>query len=171
MTRHAGFPPVSSGRSVVLILGSLPGRMSLEAGEYYAHPQNGFWKLMGELFGAYPGLSYAKRKRMLTKHRVALWDVLAAAERKGSLDASIVATSMVPNDFRKFLRSHRSVRLICFNGQKAADLYHRKVVPVLGREFREMRLQTLPSTSPAHASMSFDEKLRRWSIALDGDVE
>jgi double-stranded uracil-DNA glycosylase len=164
MTRHAGFRPVSSGRPVVLILGSLPGRMSLERGEYYAHPQNGFWKIMGELFGATPELTYATRKRMVTKNRVAIWDVLAAAERKGSLDSSIVAASMVPNDFRKFLNSHRCVRLICFNGRTAANLYQRKVVPMLDGEFTEIRYETLPSTSPAHAAMSFAEKLKRWSI-------
>ncbi len=168
MMRHAGFRPVSSGRSVVLILGSLPGRMSLDVGEYYAHPRNGFWKVMGELFGANPELPYAKRKRILTKNRIALWDVLAAAQRRGSLDSSIVASSMVPNDFRTFLRSHRSVRLICFNGRKAADLYRRKVAPVLGGEYREIRYETLPSTSPAHAAMSFDQKLKRWSIVRAG---
>jgi len=166
--RHAGFRPVSSDRAVVLILGSLPGRKSLEVGEYYAHPQNAFWMLMGELFGANPELPYARRKRILTRNRIALWDVLAAAQRRGSLDSSIVASSMVPNNFRKFLRSHCSVRLICFNGRKAADLYRRKVVPELAGEFRDMRYKTLPSTSPAHAAMSFDQKLKRWSLVRTG---
>ena len=167
MKRHAGFPPVSSGRAIVLILGSLPGRKSLEVGEYYANPRNDFWRMMSRLLGANPELAYAKRKRILARNGIALWDVLAAAQRQGSLDSSIVGSSEVPNDFRKFLKSHRSIRLVCFNGKKASDLYRRRVLPTLNGHFSAIRYETLPSTSAAHASMSFDRKLSRWSIVRD----
>lgn len=162
--RHAGFPAVANGRAEVLILGTLPGRMSLQAVEYYANPRNGFWSIMGRLLDSNIDVPYAQRKRMLTRNRIALWDVLAAARRPGSLDSSIVASSLEPNDFRRFFRSHPRVRLVCFNGKKAADLYRRVVLPSLGTEAALTRYESLPSTSPAHAAMSFGRKLARWRI-------
>lgn len=98
------------------------------------------------------------------KNRIALWDVLAAARRAGSLDSSIVTSSLEPNDFRRFFGSHPRIRLVCFNGKKAAHLYRRVVLPSLGTEFANARYENLPSTSPAHAAMSFEGKLARWTI-------
>ncbi|MGH7406155.1 MAG: DNA-deoxyinosine glycosylase, partial [Candidatus Methylomirabilales bacterium] len=137
--RHTGFPAVSNRQAVVLVLGSLPGRRSLEVGEYYANARNAFWRMMGRLLGENLDLPYATRKRILKKKRIALWDVLAAAQRPGSLDTSIVGTSAVPNDFRIFLKSHPNIRMVCFNGRKAADLYRRKVLPTLSADFAEIR--------------------------------
>ncbi|MGH8679126.1 MAG: DNA-deoxyinosine glycosylase [Burkholderiales bacterium] len=162
--RHAGFPAVENGQAEVLVLGTLPGRLSLQAGEYYANPRNSFWSIMGRVLNSSTDVPYAKRKQVLTKNRVALWDVLAAARRPGSLDSSIVTSSLEPNDFRRFFRSHPRVRLVCFNGKKAADLYRRVVLPSLGTEFANIRYENLPSTSPAHAAMSFEKKLARWTI-------
>jgi hypoxanthine-DNA glycosylase len=163
-----GFPPIADERARVLVLGSLPGRRSLEMSEYYAQPQNAFWRIMGRLFGAEPSLPYAQRLERLHAARVAVWDVLAAGEREGSLDASIVRASMVVNEFGPFLAEHRGIELICFNGGTAAALYRRKVLPRLSPERAALATHLLPSTSPAHASLRFEQKLARWSAALGG---
>ena len=94
------FPPIAADGARVLILGSLPGTRSLADQQYYAQPQNAFWKMMGEFFGAGPELPYAARTERLSASGIALWDVIASAERPGSLDSSIVSRSVVVNDFR-----------------------------------------------------------------------
>ena len=165
---HAqGFPPIADAHARVLILGSLPGQVSLQRQQYYAQPHNAFWKIMGRLFDARPELPYDERTQRLVRDGVALWDVCAAATRPGSLDAAIVHASVVPNDFAAFIASHPRLRLICFNGAKAAELYRRLVLPSLPRTLRPVGYETLPSTSPAHAAMTFEEKLTRWSIVRD----
>jgi TDG/mug DNA glycosylase family protein len=161
-----GFPPMSSPPARVLILGSLPGRLSLERGEYYAHPQNSFWKIIAARIPELPS-DYAGRIRVLIEKRVALWDVLAAATRSGSLDADI-SDDAIPNNFRAFFRAHPDIRLIGFNGGTAAKLYERHVLPTLIESQSAIARTTLPSTSPAHAGLSFAEKAARWS-AIFGD--
>ena len=164
---HAqGFPPIADAHARILILGSLPGQVSLQRQQYYAQPQNAFWKIMGRLFGASPELPYEDRAQDLVRNRIALWDVCAAAQRPGSLDAAIVHSSVVPNDFAAFIATHPHVELICFNGGKAAELYRRLVLPGLPNTRRAIRYATLPSTSPAHAAMPFEEKLTRWAAVL-----
>jgi hypoxanthine-DNA glycosylase len=164
---HAkGFPPIADAHARVLILGSLPGQVSLRHQQYYAQPQNAFWKIMGRLFGAGPELSYEERAQRLIEQGIALWDVCAAAQRPGSLDAAIVHSSVVPNDLAAFIEAHPGVGLICFNGGKAADLYRRLVLPGLPARLRSIRTEALPSTSPAHAAMPFEEKLTRWAAVL-----
>jgi hypoxanthine-DNA glycosylase len=158
-----GFPPVAQRDAAVLILGSLPGRKSLELQQYYAHPQNAFWKIIASLFGAASSLPYKRRLKILTSNKIALWDVLAAAERPGSLDSSIVPHSAVPNDFAEFFRAHPRIRHVYFNGQKAEVLFRRRVLPALGQETAGIHFECLPSTSPAHAGMTFAEKLDRWT--------
>jgi double-stranded uracil-DNA glycosylase len=158
-----GFPAVASADATVLILGSLPGRRSLQLQQYYAHPQNAFWKVIASLFGATSSLPYKDRLKILTAHGIALWDVLAAAERPGSLDSSIVLPSVVPNDFAAFFRAHPRIRRVYFNGQKAQGLFRRYVLPALGAESAGIHFECLPSTSPAHAGMTFAKKLDRWT--------
>jgi TDG/mug DNA glycosylase family protein len=160
------FPPIADAHARVLILGSLPGQVSLQRQQYYAHPHNAFWKIMGHLFGAGPDLPYAERTQRLMQNGVALWDVCAAAQRPGSLDAAIVHASVVPNDLAAFIESHPDIALIGFNGGKAADLYRRLVLPGLPASVAAIRTETLPSTSPAHAAMTFDDKLARWAAVL-----
>jgi hypoxanthine-DNA glycosylase len=162
--RSRGFPPVAAPDAQVLILGSLPGRMSLERRQYYAQPQNSFWRLMGALFGAGPELPYEERKARLVAHRVALWDVCKAAAREGSLDAAIDLATVIPNDFRTFLRAHPAIGLICTNGGTATRLYQRLVLPGLPAAARALPVQPLPSTSPAHAAMRFEQKLEQWRV-------
>jgi TDG/mug DNA glycosylase family protein len=161
-----GFPPIADSHARVLILGSLPGQVSLQRQQYYAQPQNAFWKIMGRLFGAGPESPYAERTQCLVRNGIALWDVCASAQRPGSLDAAIVRSSVVPNDLAAFLEVHSGIDLVCFNGAKAADLYRRLVLPGLPATVRTLRYEALPSTSPAHAAMPFDEKLARWAAVL-----
>ena len=164
MTRHDRcFPPIARRDAHTLILGSLPGQRSLQMQQYYAHPQNAFWKLVGTIFETEPTAPYLRRVQVLQKNRVALWDVLAAAERPGSLDSSIVHASALANDFAKFFRAHPRIRRVFFNGGKAEQMYRRCVLPGLGEEFAYIRYEGLPSTSPAHAGMTFAKKLDRWS--------
>ena len=160
------FPPIADAHARVLILGSLPGQVSLQRQQYYALPHNAFWKIMGRLFGADPALPYEERVQRLVRNGIALWDVCAAAHRPGSLDASIVHSSVVPNELAEFIETHPGIGLICFNGGKAAELYRRLVLPGLPTAVRAIRYETLPSTSPAHAAMPFEEKLTRWAVVL-----
>jgi hypoxanthine-DNA glycosylase len=156
------FAPIA-GRDVTrLILGSLPGRRSIAMQEYYAHPQNAFWRIVERIFESDSPLPYKRRVGILTAHGIALWDVLAAAERPGSLDASIVHASASANDFREFFLDHPRIRRVFFNGRKAEALYRRLVLPDLNGEFSGIRYECLPSTSPAHAGMTFAAKLSKW---------
>ena len=164
--RSAGFPPVAAADARILILGSLPGRRSIAAGQYYAHPQNAFWRIMQEIVGAVG--DYATRCDSLLDSRIALWDVLANSVRPGSMDSDIDLSTTEANDFEAFFNAHKCVRMIGFNDQKAAQLFARNVVP--GLKDTNLRMQTLPSTSPAYASMNFAEKLRLWRAAIDHDL-
>lgn len=159
-----GFPPVSRADARVLILGSLPGQVSLARVQYYAQPRNAFWPIMGLLFGAAPELPYEERLARLTERGVALWDVCAQGRRPGSLDQKIDTASVVVNDIAGFLVTHPQTALVCLNGGKAGDLYRRMVAPTLAASAPPS--VTLPSTSPAHAAMSFDRKLEYWRAAL-----
>jgi hypoxanthine-DNA glycosylase len=156
------FPPIARRDAHTLILGSLPGQRSLQMQQYYAHPHNAFWKLIAALFGADGASSYPRRVRILRENRIALWDVLEAAERPGSLDSSIVHGSACANDFARFFRAHPRIQRVFFNGRKAEEMYRRFVLPKLGEEFSYIRYAGLPSTSPAHAGMTFAKKLDRW---------
>lgn len=160
--RSRGFPPIAGPDARVLILGSLPGQASLAARQYYAQPQNAFWRIMGELCGAHPHLPYEERARQLVAHRIALWDVCKAAHRPGSLDAAIDGSSVVINDLARFYRDHPEIAAVFTNGGTATRLYQRLVWPRLGSTGRALPLHSLPSTSPAHARMPFAEKLERW---------
>jgi hypoxanthine-DNA glycosylase len=157
-----GFPPVSGSDARILILGSLPGQRSLQAVQYYAHAQNAFWRIMGDLVAAEG--SYDQRCIVLVEHGIALWDVLAESIRPGSMDADIQTRSARANNFAEFFLRHPDVRHVFFNGQKAAQLYSRLVSTESGD--RAMRYTTLPSTSPAYASMNYEEKLRIWREAI-----
>ncbi len=159
-----GFPPVADTRARVLVLGSLPGPVSLRERQYYAQPRNAFWRIMGVLFGAGLEQPYEARLERLRSNHVALWDVCASAHRSGALDAAIRRASVVPNDFAAFFAKHSRLRLVVFNGQVAAELCRRKVVSGLPEKVASLRYQTLPSTSPAYASMTFEQKLERWMV-------
>ncbi|MDD4914004.1 MAG: DNA-deoxyinosine glycosylase [Methylococcales bacterium] len=159
------FPPISAADARLLILGSMPGKVSLAAAEYYAHPRNLFWPILGELVGAAPALDYAERSRILKAHGIALWDVLESCRRDGSLDTNIDKSSMVANDFAGFFSAHPHIGRVFFNGVTAEQTFRKQVLPVLDGNIPV--LQRLPSTSPAHAALSFAEKLQSWRSILE----
>ena len=158
------FPPIESEGASVLILGSMPGVASLRAGQYYAHPQNAFWRIAGTLLGFDPASPYEVRIAAIRTAGIALWDVLKSCTREGSLDSAIVHTGAVPNDLPAFLAAHPRIRRVCFNGAKAAALYARHVLPRLaaGPDLREIHYVRLPSTSPANAALRPPAKLEAW---------
>ncbi|MCQ8128967.1 DNA-deoxyinosine glycosylase [Methylomonas rivi] len=164
MSAIRSFPPIAGKNARILILGSIPGKASLEAGEYYAHPRNQFWPIMAELLACGPLPDYPSKTRALLDADIALWDVMQSCYRPGSLDAAIEKSSVVANDFKGFLASHPRIRRIFFNGATAEQAFRRLVLPDLRHS--TLCLQRLPSTSPAHAALSLQEKLRCWSVIV-----
>ena len=162
--RVHGFAPIAAADARVLILGSLPSLQSLQRQEYYGNPQNVFWRVMGELCDAGPEIPYRQRADKLKRCGIAVWDVLQSSVRPGSMDAAIDQKSATPNDFRLFYDEHPGLELLCFNGKKAAELYERLVAPQGIGTISNIDFRTMPSTSPAYASMKFDEKVRLWSV-------
>jgi hypoxanthine-DNA glycosylase len=156
------FPPIAAADARVLILGTAPSIASLAKQQYYGHPQNAFWPIMGRLFGADRDLAYDERKRIVCEHGVAIWDVFRECYRAGSLDTSIHAESESPNDIAAFLKRHSDVREIFFNGGKAESAFRRHSLPLVEELGRDIRYTRLPSTSPAHAGRTFEQKLALW---------
>ena len=162
MSQVFSFPPIASPAARILVLGSMPGLASLQAGQYYAHPRNLFWPFMERLFGISRELPYSERCRLLQDHGIAIWDVLQSCTRPGSLDSAIAADSMIANDFDNFLGRHRQIEGIYFNGNKAAESWRRLVLPALSVKLAAIPGTRLPSTSPANASIRPEEKFRQW---------
>ena len=160
------FEPVIGRRPRVLILGSMPGVASLQAAQYYAHPRNAFWPIMGELFALEYQVSYAKRIRQIRQLPLILWDTLKSCERPGSLDSNIDSGSVEANDFPLLLQRFPEIRAIVFNGATSEKYFKRLVVPLLGSH-AEIDLLRMPSTSPANAGMSFEQKLGAWRRVQD----
>ena len=156
--RLRGFPPVIDDGVRVLILGSFPSEASLAAAQYYAHPQNQFWRILGAVLAEpLAELPYAERLPHVLRHGVGIWDVLGACDRAGSLDSAI--RNAHANDFASLrTRAPRLVHVL-FNGQAAGRFE---------RDFAQAGFVTtvLPSTSPAHAARSYAQKLRLWRTAL-----
>ncbi|MGF1547826.1 MAG: DNA-deoxyinosine glycosylase [Thiotrichales bacterium] len=157
-----GFPPIADSAATILVLGSMPGAESLRQNAYYAHPRNAFWPIMGRLLGFDPAATYVERTAALTHAGVALWDVLRACERSGSLDARIIDASIVVNDFAKFFQRHPRIDRVFFNGARADQEFRRRVLPLLPARGEALALHRLPSTSPALAQLSFEQKLAAW---------
>ena len=130
----------------------MPGQASLLAGEYYAHRRNTFWPVMGQLLGFAPTAPYAERVEALKQAGIAVWDVLEYCIRPGSLDADIEPDSIRVNNFTAFLAEHPTIRHIYFNGSMAESSFRKYVQAEL--DLSKLTCQRLPSTSPAHASLS-----------------
>ncbi|MBP0596698.1 DNA-deoxyinosine glycosylase [Herbaspirillum sp. LeCh32-8] len=161
----ASFPPVVAADTRTLILGSLPGAASLAASQYYGHPRNGFWKLLSEITGeALVAMAYEDRLQTLLAHRIGLWDVIANARRIGSLDSDIRDHSH--NDLLTLLQTLPDLQTIAFNGGTAARIG----LKALGESARRYRILSLPSSSPAHASLSYEQKLGIWRQLASSDV-
>lgn len=158
------FAPLSRPGATVLVLGSMPGVASLAAQQYYAHPRNHFWPIMGSIKGFDVAAPYGERVDALTRSGIAVWDVLQSCVRPGSLDSAIQAGTRVTNDFAAFFAEHPQIALVCFNGAEAQSSFVRHVLPGLDQSgFQTVRL---PSTSPAHA-VAFAHKLAAWRSALE----
>lgn len=149
------FSPIAHPNARVLILGSMPGEQSLALQQYYGHPRNAFWKIIFSVLETPFSTDYEQRKNVIIDNQMALWDVLQACVREGSLDSAI--EQEVANDFDSFLKAHPNIKHIYFNGQKAAKSFKQHVAVS-----DNYHLVTLPSTSPAHAGMSFEKKLVEW---------
>lgn len=185
------FAPVVDANARVLILGSIPGKRSLNDNQYYAHPRNAFWRIMSQLYHfelphlpqnpSQKSLDEAPKKSLnkspkksaaeylhclsqLRQHRIALWDVLQSCQRDSSLDADIVEASIQPNDFSQLFSDYPLIRHIYFNGAKAQQSYQRYVLPGLSASAQAIPGLRLPSTSPAHAALNFAQKLAAWQV-------
>lgn len=157
--RLHGLPPVIGRHSRLLVLGSFPGEASLRAGQYYAHPRNQFWPLMGALLGAdLVSLPYARRLELLLERGLALWDVYASCRREGSLDQAIEDAEW--NDFAALRTQAPGLRHVVHNGAESARA--RRRLEALG-----CTVWRLPSTSPANASWSFERKREAWHAAFE----
>ncbi len=161
MKLSQGFAPVARQDARILILGSMPGIASLNASQYYAFPRNVFWNIMGELFTAKPELDYPTRLEKLMDNHIALWDVIGTCHRPGSLDSAISNDGLVTNDFNSFFEQHQQITHVYFNGQKAGDLFRKKVMPSLNDDYD---YTVLPSTSPANAAKNYAVKFAAWSV-------
>ncbi len=162
--RIQGFPPVLGPDPRILILGSMPSVRSLAEQQYYGHPRNRFWPLMGRLIDAGPELAYEQRCLRVRAHGIAIWDVLASCRRPGSLDADILRESEQANPIDELLARHPGICRVLFNGQAAAQAFERHLRPRLPQHGPAC-LQ-LPSTSPANAMWSLDRLTIAWGQAL-----
>ncbi len=158
------FPPIVDTRATRLILGSMPGAASLLAHQYYAHPHNAFWRIMNSIANTAPDAAYDERVRALHDAKIAVWDVLQSCERPGSLDSSIRRGSEVVNDFAVFFAQYPRITHVLFNGGAAEKSFTRHCA-VLLRDSR-VSFRRLPSTSPAHAALRFEQKLAAWREAM-----
>lgn len=157
-----GFKPVVSKSSRILILGSMPSVESLRKDEYYANPRNQFWRILYTLFaleeGEDPNTPYSEKVNFVLHHQLALWDVIEACEREGSLDTAI--KSPRPNQFAHLFSLYPNIRYVAFNGKKSFEVYQRQVG--LGLK-EELTYRVLPSTSPAN-TLAWEQKLKEWTI-------
>jgi TDG/mug DNA glycosylase family protein len=166
LTLKKAFPPILGNSPRLLILGSMPGEASLRLGQYYGHPRNAFWPIMSTLLGLAPEADYDQRCAALIAHGIALWDVIGACERSGSLDSAIRADSVKVNDIAGLLHDQPSIRAIFCNGGTAERELARRVWPDVAPERRDLPRLRLPSTSPAYAGMPFADKLAAWRLIL-----
>ncbi|KPH15117.1 DNA-deoxyinosine glycosylase [Chryseobacterium sp. ERMR1:04] len=157
--RISSFPPFIDDQSKILILGSIPGVKSLEKQQYYAHPQNKFWKIIFELFSEEVTENYPERVATLTKHHIAIWDVIDSCERKGSLDSEI--KNEEANQIGELLEQYPNVKAIFCNGGKS----YKNLQKILGKNYK-LPIILLPSTSPLH-TVSFEKKYEEWKAILN----
>lgn len=154
------FPPIISPGSRILILGTMPGRMSLERQQYYANPHNTFWRIMFGIFNKNVPAAYEKRIELLRKKKIALWDVLKNCHREGSLDEDIL--NEVPNDFPALFEQYPNIKVIVFNGNNPYKYFKKYIGLKTGHAYHIM-----PSTSPANRTKRFEQKLELWKAVRE----
>ena len=167
MNSLSGFAAIADVNARVLILGSMPGSLSLQEQRYYAHPRNSFWFIMKDLFDATELKTYTQKLQLLRDKKIALWDVLETCERKGSLDSAIQSHSVIANDFETFFGQHTQIHSVFFNGARAETEYKKHVARLSGIQSLGLQYHRLPSTSPAHAAMSREQKCAAWKSVAD----
>ena len=149
------FSPLIYRDVEILILGSLPGKKSLELKEYYGHPRNRMWKILCAITNCDLPTDYGSKKIFCQKNKIGLWDVAFSAERKGSLDSNI--KKEIPNDLDSLLLDFPSIKVIGFNGKKSESMY---------KKFFELnksiKYVSLPSSSPANMAISFEDICLKW---------
>ncbi|HEX2939036.1 MAG TPA: DNA-deoxyinosine glycosylase [Ruminiclostridium sp.] len=158
--RISSFDPIYDESSKILILGTMPSVASLEAGMYYSHPRNAFWKILKDLTGDDPGTVNDEKRKFLLRHGIALWDTLSSCEREGSLDGNIKYEH--PNNVPKLVKLCPDISIIFLNGGAALKYYKRYHESIINLSFK-----ILPSTSPANARGGYEKKLAAWHIVSD----
>ena len=156
MDRINSFPPIVDEFAKILILGSMPGAKSLQMQQYYAFPQNQFWRILFHLFDEEFSEDYETRINLIKKNNIALWDVIESCERKGSSDTEI--KDEVDNNIPELIKNHPNIQTIFCNGQKS----YKNLLKILGKDFK-IPIVVLPSTSPLH-TVKFEEKLESWKM-------
>lgn len=160
MNNCKSFKPSIDNNSKILILGSMPGVKSLKEQQYYAHPQNRFWKVLGQIcnVNTLQELDYSQKLTILLQNNIALWDTIKSCKREGSLDSDI--QNEIPNNIKKLLKKYPNIENICLNGNKSYSAF-KKYFPDLLQKYNCYRM---PSTSPANAKYSLDRLVQEWSV-------
>ena len=156
MIKSKSFSPIIYSDTKILILGSHPGKKSLELKQYYGHARNRIWKILSHLTGNDIPITYQQKKELLCKNKIGLWDVAHSAHREGSLDSNIKDES--PNDIEGLIKNYDSIKVIGFNGKKSEKMFYKYFTENL-----EIKYVPLPSTSPANMAISFEDICARWS--------
>ena len=156
MIKSKSFSPIIYSDTKILILGSLPGKKSLELQQYYGHARNRIWKILSHLTAGDIPSSYQQKKELLCKNKIGLWDVAHSAHREGSLDSNI--KDETPNDIEGLIDNYGSIKVIGFNGKKSEKMFYKYFA-----EKPEIKYVPLPSTSPANMAISFEDICVRWS--------
>ncbi len=154
------FPPISHNSTEILILGSLPGEKSLVMHEYYAHPNNKFWRIIAAITDSQTPVKYGDKLSLLIENKIGVWDVVREAKRVGSLDTNIV--DEVPNDIDDFISRHKNLKVVGFNGTKSMKLFDKYF-----KRQAQIKYIQLPSSSPANARITFDEICEKWRELLE----
>lgn len=161
MAKCKSFNASINKQSKILILGSMPGVKSLEAQEYYAHPQNRFWKVMSFLCNVdLTNLEYSQKLKTLLLNNIALWDVISDCNRVGSLDSAI--ENEHPNDIENLLKTYSGIEIICLNGNKAYSAFKKHFKHII--ECNRYTIYKMPSTSPANARFQMPQLIAEWKI-------
>ena len=150
------FEPIIYGDSKILILGSLPGKKSLELEQYYGHARNRIWNILSYLTADDIPINYEDKLNLLRRNKIGLWDVAHSAQREGSLDSNI--KNEAPNDIESLIDKYTSIKVIGFNGKKSEQMFYKYFT-----EKEEINYVSLPSTSPANMAISFEDICVRWS--------
>ena len=162
MTQQIGLLPLINQQVQTLILGSLPSQLSAKKQQYYGNPRNNFWSIMASLYPSISMDNEQKREQQLLKQGIGLWDVIASADRRGSSDSSIKQSSAQINEFNQLYQQYPNISFVLFNGKTAQQYYQKHVMPTLSPQQKNLNYDLLPSSSPAHAQLSCQQKQVIW---------